>query len=61
MQHLVMIDAALRETKSDEKIRAFLSEVKDTPLILASRATSTHEPRYVKPEQAYFKTDELTT
>src|ERR1019366_8616941 len=33
LEHIRWIDLALQATKGDEKIRTFLSEVKDTPLI----------------------------
>lgn len=58
-QHLNWIGQILKETKGDERIRTFLGEVKDTPLIHSSSAGAKHEPRYIKPGQAYFRTDDL--
>jgi len=59
LEHIRWIDLALQTAKGDEKIRTFLSEVKDTPLIHVSSAASIHAPCYVKPDQAYFRTDDL--
>jgi hypothetical protein len=59
LQHLAWIGQVLKEAKNDERTRTFVSEVKDTPLIHASSAASTPETRFIKPGQAYFRTDDL--
>lgn len=59
LQHLAWIGQVLKDPKGDERTRTFLSEVKETPLIHASSAASTPEPRYIKPGHAYFRTDDL--
>jgi len=59
LQHLNWFGHVLKELKGDERTRTFLGEVKDTPLIHSASAPATHEPRYIKPGQAYFRTDDL--
>ena len=51
----------LKEAKgADERTSYIPQRGRGTPLIFASRApASTPEPRYIKPGQAYFRTDDL--
>jgi len=59
LDDLRCIGRVLSETKNDEKLRAILNDVKNTPLVYASNASPPRQARYVKPGQVYFASDEL--
>lgn len=58
IEDLRFMERVLRETKSDERRRSVIREVENTAIIRAMNAASRAE-KYVKPEQVYFRSDEL--